>query len=66
LKKEFYCVNTPGITRQQDILKKLNLENRIVDSIDDIDDTTLEYDKINPVMQNCIDKSKQYILEALR
>jgi hypothetical protein len=66
LNKEFYCINTPGIIRQRDLLKKLNLENRIIDSIDDIDGSIIEYKATRTLMQNYINKSKQYIMDALR
>jgi hypothetical protein len=66
LHKEFYVIDTEGMIRQRNLLEKLRLEDRIVNSADEIGRTPhLDYDAIDERLRPYIHGSKEFLRRHL-
>jgi hypothetical protein len=60
--KDFYVINKGSITRQKDILKKLNLEYRVIDSENRLNEVMpVDYTSVNKQLLFYIEKSRIYL-----
>ncbi|GHU05148.1 hypothetical protein FACS1894147_11030 [Spirochaetia bacterium] len=64
--KDFYVINKGSIIRQRDLLKRLHLESRIIDSYDCLNNCMpIDYTEVNKRLSAYIEESKTFLLHAL-
>lgn len=64
--KKFWAFNYDGNERQRNVLNLLKLQNRMVDSVDDVPwMEEIDYTDVHRALYNVVEESKRFLLESL-
>ena len=65
LQKDFWVVNKGDNLRQRSILKRLNLQNRMISTAEEFNPESIDYVDVSSKLNELIGKSKSYLVNSL-
>lgn len=64
--KDFFALKGSKMSRVNSLLEQLNLSNRIVEDIQSVDDSPIDYMRVNRILEKLRDDSELFIKESLK